>query len=342
MKEYKSKAFQTRIEVNLANISSSPEDEFQLHTAYYDTNTFDCELCGHSGCVYAFEVKNLETNKILKVGSECIHHFEGKGVDINLAEGLMKRVMKATQKARNKLIKEMGNEEYKKLSKEEKRQKITEQYIIEQTKELLRDMAKNKTILTEEQVQHILDLGLEKEYEEAKEKRDRQENWEKSNKVLTSFEDYINELKKNWEEPDEDKVEDFRTEYSKYSRYHNSNMIDVYLKNYKRQLEVRDKYDWLFNYNGNNKTILDIKSQLERKGSISDRQANYAKSLMDKEQNTNHSKIQEAFDYLYNYSIVNSFISSLKSQYDKKGFLSEKQEKALMKTYMKKKATSNL
>jgi len=342
MKEYRSKAFQTRIEVNLANISSSPEDEFKLHTAYYDTNTFDCDLCGHKGCVYAFEVKNIETDKILKVGSECIHHFEGKGVDIDLAEGLMKRVMQVTQKARNKLIKEIGKEEYKKLSKDEKRQKITKQYIIEQTKELLTDVAKNKAILTEEQVQRILDLGLKDEYEEAKEKRDEQENWKKANAILTSFEDYIGELKKNWEEVDEERIEEFRNEYSKYSRYHNANMIDVYLKNYRRQLEVRDKYDWLFNYNGSNQTILDIKSQLERKGSVSDRQANYAQSLMQREKNTNHSKIQEAFDYFSDHSVVDRFISSLKNQYDKKGFLSEKQEKALIKIYTKKKATLNL
>lgn len=341
MKEYRSKAFQTRIEVNLANISSSPEDEFQLHSAYYDTNTFDCELCGHTGCVYAFEVKNLETDRILRVGSECIHHFKSKGVDIDLAEGLMKRVMKATQKARGKLIKEVGKEEYDRLSKEEKRQKITEQYVIEQTKELLTDVARNKTILTEEQVQRILDLGLQDEYDKAKEKQEQQKNWEKANSILTSFEDYINELKKNWEDPDEKKIEDFKEEYSKYSRYHNSNMIDVYIKNYERQREIRKEYDWLFSYNGDNKIIQDIKNQLERRGSISKNQANYARSLMEKENNTNHSKIQEAFDYLYNHSIVNSFISSLKSQYDKKGFLSDKQEKALMKTYMKEKATLN-
>lgn len=341
MKEYKSKAFQTRIEVNLANISSSPEDEFQLHTAYYDTYTFDCELCGHTGCVYAFEVKNLETDKILKVGSECIHHFKGKGVDIDLAEGLMKRVMKATQKARSKLIKEMGNEEYKKLSKEEKRQKITEQYAREQTKELLTDVARNKAILTDDQVQRILDLGMQDEYEKAKEKQDEQKNWNLANKVLTSFEDYINELKKSWEIPNERMVEEFKEEYSKYSRYHNSNMIDVYLKNYERQREVRKEYDWLFSYSGSNSVVQDVKRQLERRGSISKSQASYASSLIEKESKTNHSKIQEAFDYLYNQSVVDGFISSLKSQYDKKGFLSEKQEKALIKTYMKKKATSN-
>jgi hypothetical protein len=64
-------------------------------------------------------------------------------------------------------------------------------------------------------------------------------------------------------------------------------------------------------------------------------------ALIQKENKANHSKIQEAFDYLNQFAL-DGFISSLKSQYDKKGFISEKQEKALIKTYLKKKATSNL
>lgn len=174
MREYKSSRFQKRIELNLANISSSENDKFELVSAYYDQNLFDCELCGHRNCVYAFEVKNLETNKIIKVGSDCIHHWEDKGVDINLAAGLMRRVMNMTQNARNKLIKEMGKEEYKKLSKEEKREKITHQYMIEQAKQLLRDASRNKSVLSEEEIQHILSLGLEDEYLRVKNKIEKQ------------------------------------------------------------------------------------------------------------------------------------------------------------------------
>ena len=56
-----------------------------------------------------------------------------------------------------------------------------------------------------------------------------------------------------------------------------------------------------------------------------------------KEKNTNTSKIEEAFSLLIDNELDDEFIRSLKRQYDMKGFLSEKQEKALMKNYLKKK-----
>lgn len=338
MKHYRSNSFQTRIEVNLANISSSPEDEFQLHSAYYDKNLFDCELCGHRNCVYAYEVKNLKTDKILKVGSECIHHFEGKGVDIDLAEGLMKRVMKATQNARYKLIKEMGEEEYKKLTKEEKREMVTQQYMIEQAKQMLMDMSQNKTTLSEDQVQHILDLGLEDEYTEAKEKREKRDKFQKSVEVLNSFQDYLNQLRTNWETPDESKVEEFKDAYEATSVYANSNMVDVYLREYLKQIDNRKKYDWLFNYDGKNETVENIKLSLVKYGSLTNKQEKYARSLIEKESSSNSDRLTEAFQFLFEKGHDDTFIRSLKRQYDMKGFLSEKQEKALMKNYYKKKS----
>ena len=100
MKSYKSKKFVRKIEVNIANISAKPTDQFQLVKAYYDINLFDCELCGHKNVMYAYEVKNLETDKIIKCGSECVTHFANKGVDIDVAQGLMRRVTSASSKAR--------------------------------------------------------------------------------------------------------------------------------------------------------------------------------------------------------------------------------------------------
>jgi hypothetical protein len=337
MKEYQSQSFKTRIEVNLANISSSPDDEFSLHSAYYDSNLFDCELCGHKGCVYAFEVKNLKTDKILKVGSECIHHFKDKGVDIDLAEGLMKRVMSATQSARSKLIANIGKEEYDSLSKEEKRKKITEQYMIEQTKELLKDVSRNKTILTEDQVQHILDLGLGDEYEKAKERAEKKQSFDKAMDVAQRFEDYINSLKQDWSEPDPEIVESYKKEYLQYSA--NTMTIDRYLKEYTQRRDSREKYRWLINYNGKNNTVKDIQNKFLRNGYISENQEKYARSLMYKEFNSNNSKLEEAFDFIFSQNIDNEFIRSLHRQYKRKGFLSEKQEKALMKTYLKKKVS---
>lgn len=338
MKDYRSSSFQKRIEASLANVSSSPEDEFRLVGAYYDTNMFDCQLCGHRNCVYAYEVENIETHRVLKVGSECIHHWKDKGVDIDLAEGLMQRVMKATQRARNKLIKEIGKEEYKKLSKEEKREKVTQQYMIEQVKDMLRDVAQNKSVLTEDEVKHILDLGLEEEYEEAKALSEKLKKRKELDRLFMEFTNYLDKLKKTWSKPDMEKIEEFR---KVYEQYENSSILDVYLKNYQRQLEGREKYKWLYDYNGSNSAVQNIKKSLERNGSISPRQESYVKSLIDKEEKSNSDVLNRCFNFIFSHHFEDDFIKSLKRQYDDKGFLSEKQEKALMKIYNKKKHWTN-
>src|SRR6056297_482218 len=120
-KQYRSETFASRIQMNLADISASPGDEFKLIAAYYDPMTFDCELCGHKNCMYAYEIQNIKTKNIIKVGSECVHHFKDKGVNIDLAEGLMKRVISATAKARKELIIHLGKEALQNLSDEKKR-----------------------------------------------------------------------------------------------------------------------------------------------------------------------------------------------------------------------------
>lgn len=334
MKEYRSSSFQTRIEANLANISSSPEDEFKLHSAYYDTNTFDCELCGHRNCVYAFEVKNLKTDRILKIGSECINHFEGRGVDIDLAEGLMKRVMQTTQKARKSLIGEMGEEEYKKLSKEEKREKITRQYMVEQVKQMLKEMVYHKSVLTEEDVKHILDLGLEKEYEKAKEKMAESETLHKAHNIITEFQNYLSSLKETWSQPEEEIVLEYKKQYEEF--HPNSQILDIYLKDYKRQLDNRTKYDWLVNYKGRSDVVFDIQKSFLKHGSLSPKQERFAKSLIDKEGRSNDDLLSRCFTFLFSHHMEDDFIKSLKRQYDSNGFLSEKQEKSLLKIYNKK------
>ena len=201
MKDYKSKKFVHKIEVNLANISVKPTDKFQLIRAYYDINLFDCELCGHKNVMYAYEVKNLETEKVIKVGSECVAHFSDKGVDIDVAQGLMRRVTSASNKARRDLKKrlgmeafyalpeekrvtvksweirgvadELGKEAYKALDKKTKQELVINEYLVLQTKELLSNVAYRNSILSEEDVELILQLEMEDDMMKALETQER-------------------------------------------------------------------------------------------------------------------------------------------------------------------------
>jgi len=195
VKNYKSNKFVHKIEMNLANISVKPTDKFQLIKAYYDINCFDCELCGHKNVMNAFEVKNLKTNKIIKVGSECIQHFSDKGVDIDIAQGLMRRVISASNKARRDLKRklgyeafyslpekekatvkpwdirdkadELGKEAYKKLDRKVKQELVVNEYLILQTKELLANVAYNNSILTEEDIELIFQLDMQEDMDKA-------------------------------------------------------------------------------------------------------------------------------------------------------------------------------
>jgi hypothetical protein len=155
--EYISKAFQDRIEVSLANISRSKDDEYSLIHVFYSYNYFSCELCNHNPCSYAYVIQNNKTNKKMKVGSECIHHFDGKGINIDLAEGLRKRVKGITRKERRFLKKNMIEAEYKSMTKEEKRQMTISLFLKRQTKELLEGKFQGKTILSKDDVKKILD-----------------------------------------------------------------------------------------------------------------------------------------------------------------------------------------
>lgn len=184
---YLSKSFVDKIEINLANMSSSPDDEFALIAVYYDHNEFTCELCGHQHCNYAFVIKDLHTGIQKVIGSECITHFVGTGIDIDLAQGLMKRVEKATRQAREEVVKglgqkawdalsdddksvfqytrkekiiELGKEAFRTLPKAEKSMIIIDAYNVVQAQELLLDVAVNKHILSEEEIQKIVDMGL--------------------------------------------------------------------------------------------------------------------------------------------------------------------------------------
>jgi len=170
-KDYKSESFKNRIEVSLANVSVSPNDEFRLIKTSYQP--FNCELCGHVGCVYQFTIENLKTKKQINVGSECISHFKNSGVDINLAMGLLKRVQKTVLKARKDMRLDIDKGDYDKLSIDKKRDLTLKYFMRAQAKELLFDVRIGKATLSRRQVNDILDLGLDKELKRAQDSADR-------------------------------------------------------------------------------------------------------------------------------------------------------------------------
>ena len=195
-------SFQKKLAENLANASASPDDEFILLGYSHNYKEFDCDLCGHKHCVREFVIKNQNTGVQMSIGSECINHFKDKGIDIDLAEGLMKRIEKATSQSRKLAMSNLGREiwetmsfeerkeiysyykedssyiphtqveqigkaAFKKLPKVDKDERTITAYMIYQAKELLSHVTwyDKNAVLTEEQIQDIIDLGLEKELE---------------------------------------------------------------------------------------------------------------------------------------------------------------------------------
>lgn len=308
MKIYKSQSFIHKIEVNLANVSSNPDDEFQLVKAYYDIHGFDCELCGHKDCMYAFEVKNLKTNTIIKVGSECISHFEGRGVDINLAEGLMQRVMSASNKARrdlkrrlgeeawNKLsvderkavkswqqrefIDKLGAEAYKSLPVDEKRELVLTEFITLQTKELLTDVARNKSILSDEDIQVIMQLGLEREMNQALTTAEAARRYKQIKDAENKFGQYIRTDDFS-EDVARSMIQDIKNIDSKYNTAWLESNIANMIQRRERLAILHEKYGWLLDYQGHDPAIISIKHYLSTYGYISQRQEEYAHNLID-------------------------------------------------------------
>jgi len=161
MNNYISNSFQDRIQISLANISKSSKDKYSIVNMEYIPNTFKCELCGHRPCLYAFSIKNYETDKVIKVGSECVKHFRGE-CDIDVAEGLKKRIKSVTRKMRRYLKKYVEPEDYKSMSVERKRMITTELFMRFQVKESLRGEGQKKAKLTKEDVETILKTTAEK------------------------------------------------------------------------------------------------------------------------------------------------------------------------------------
>lgn len=154
-KNYISKSFEGRIQISLANISKRPDDKFAIVGIQYIPESFKCELCGHEPCLYAFTVRNEDTKVSIDVGSECVKHFKDE-CDIDVAEGLKKRVKSVTRKMRRYMKKALGDD-YKEIDREKKRELTVRLFIQDQTKEMLRDGKGKKARLTKEEVLRILE-----------------------------------------------------------------------------------------------------------------------------------------------------------------------------------------
>lgn len=154
---YISKGFQDRIEVSVGNISRRPEDKFAIVDIKYVPVTFKCELCGHEPCLYSYSVKNLETDIVIEVGSECVKHFKDKGCNIDVVEGLRKRIKSVTRKMRRYMKKYLEEDKYKGMNKETKRELTLKLFMKHQAMEALKDGSTKRSLLDKADVTRIIE-----------------------------------------------------------------------------------------------------------------------------------------------------------------------------------------
>ena len=355
-KVYKTR-FSDRIELNLAEISSSPEDEFQLVKVFYDPHGFTCELCGHKHCNYAFTIKNLKTSVQITIGSECINHFKGKGIDIDLAEGLMKRVFKATVEARNNLrdelgkkawdqlpeeekakikswkksekIEELGKIAMKGLSKEEKAQKTVEAYMVVQTIELLRDVSQNKYILSQEEIERICNMGYEKELKESQSKAEKIKELNDFLNIRTEAFSYLASLNNA---PYDPQIKHDYVEKAKF--YSKESMMNELFDNHDNKSKLYGSYAWLLNHKSSDRVFEDLRNYLLRNKFLSDNQVKLAKNIIQRELGNKDEEFDSAINWLITNK-PNDFVNSVNQFYINKGYVTENQKDAIMRYYGK-------
>ena len=361
-KVYFSKSFVDRIEINLANISSSPEDEFKLENLYYSYPEFTCELCGHQHCLYTFEILNIKTGKILKVGSECISHFKDKGVDIDLAEGLMKRILKATVQARKEVINKLGKEAWnaltdeerksvpyydqknkidelgrkavKNLSREERAKLTINAYMVVQAQELLAEVAGNKHMLSKEEMEHILDLGLQAEVEKAEAARQEAVLEEKRAYLLNDIYAYFEKAEETWQHLDEAVLKGFAEQCNELTHISAGATLSHLRLQYEERLEARKNKEWLLAYKGSNQQIISIQHYFNTYGHITPSQEQYAKGLILNETSPSADpEFDQAMSFLTTKFPQNTFYASVNTYYRRNGFVSPKQKKYIMRDY---------
>ena len=359
MKEYKFTTFKDKIEINLANISSSKDDQFRLYKVYYDHNLFTCELCGHQHCCYAFEIQNVQTSKIIKIGSECVTHFEGKGIDLDLAEGLIKRIMKATAEARDELRMKIGNEEWeklptevksqfrswqideykkklgteimKKMSRSEKAALTAKMYLVIQAKDLLKDFSLNRAFIDEDQVKQLFEMGLAEKYEEAKTQRTKTVEYEEFLNFKREIHNYFKSLKNDWSDPDPNKILEFN---DKIAKNHYTIYLDYMISQYNYQKNRIQAYPLLKNYRGNNADINRMIDSVCRGGYVYNYQLDQVKQIIESERDpelTYH--IEVMFFYILLKKPNNIFVQRMKIYFKEHGYLTDNQYSSIENIY---------
>ena len=357
MKAYKFSSFRDKIEINIANISSSPDDKFRI-LRYYYSQDFTCELDLHKHCCYLFEIQNIQTQKILKVGSECVHHFKDKGIDMNLAEGLIKRIMKATDEARDEIRTKLGEEAWEKLPAEEKAkfkswqiaqekerlghdifknmpreqksQMTAEAYLVVQAKDLLRDFSINRAFIDEDEVKRLFDMGLADKYEEAKVKRAKAVEYDEYMNCKKDIDSYFNSLKNDWSDPDPSKMLEFSTKVAN-NRY--SIDIDSLVSRYNYQKSRIQAYPLLKNYKGNNSTVKYMIETVCRGSYIYNYQMDQVKQIIESERDPVLTYQIEVMLFYILLKKHNTFVQAIKSYFEEHGFITDSQYEAIEKIY---------
>lgn len=367
--------FQKKIAENLANHSASIEDEFILIGYHHNYQEFDCELCGHQHCVREFIIKNVQTEEIMSIGSECIHHFEGRGIDIDLAFGLMKRIEKATAEARNdakmklgleawekltteertklyryyregsdwvpdSVIEELGKAAFKNLSKEEKNRITIEAFVVYQAKQLLLDMKYKNAVLTEEQVEDILNLGFGDEYEEAKKKQEEKNIQKKKDEFMNGFDNIIHNYKIDMNEDQKKQhAEDFEKLIEKIIEKRielgfEESILSELRKEYEDAIAYHNERRFVLDYEGNNSIIKDMAAFYRSHRRLSENQISFAHSIIVNEAKEKDIDFENKLNWLFENE-DNSFVKSVSHQYNQKGYISDKQKEAIEKIYKK-------
>jgi FKBP-type peptidyl-prolyl cis-trans isomerase len=201
--DYISQGYVDRIEISLGNISRRPEDKFAIVAMKYVPASFKCELCGHEPCLYAYSIKNLETDIIIDVGSECVKHFRAKGCNIDVASGLKKRIKSVTRKMRRYMKNTLEEKEYKELTPEKRRELTVRLFMKHQAIEALKDNAGKKALLDKEDVLAVITDCPDIAPREKKEKV-KKEKLSPNQKALAAAEKALAELS-NKDLNDEDK-----------------------------------------------------------------------------------------------------------------------------------------
>ena len=155
--QYISKGFQDRIEISVGNISRGADDKFAIVGIKYVPATFKCELCGHEPCLYSYSIKNLETDIVIEVGSECVKHFKDKGCNIDVVEGLRKRIKSVTRKMRRYMKKYLEEDQYEGMNKETKRELTLKLFMKHQAMEALKDGSTKRSLLDKADVTRIIE-----------------------------------------------------------------------------------------------------------------------------------------------------------------------------------------